>query len=76
MILGWSISTGNFVTSYYRVLVPFDFGVVYIDSRDDDGNNLVLVPFDFGVVYIYAVIRQVAGIVLVPFDFGVVYIKN
>ena len=39
------------------VLVPFDFGVVYIKGRSaQEQEALVLVPFDFGVVYITIVI--------------------
>ena len=35
-----------------NVLVPFDFGVVYIKFLLEEDKYLVLVPFDFGVVYI------------------------
>ena len=59
---------------YANVLVPFDFGVVYIYIVIFYMTNLVLVPFDFGVVYIHKVYNPTTFFVLVPFDFGVVYI--
>ena len=39
------------------VLVPFDFGVVYIHKVYNPTTFFVLVPFDFGVVYITYKIR-------------------
>ena len=39
-------------TETNKVLVPFDFGVVYILVVANSTTTGVLVPFDFGVVYI------------------------
>ena len=77
MIFGWSISSTSPIPNVAEVLVPFDFGVVYIQKSYIVLLVLsVLVPFDFGVVYIKIYVFDEIYTVLVPFDFGVVYIYN
>ena len=66
---------GNVLESL--VLVPFDIGVVYIDSRQHGLQQLKFQSpsiLGWSISYFFSCINQLS--VLVPFDIGVVYINK
>ena len=61
----------------FLVLVPFDIGVVYIDTSKWLSSLLCFSPLRYwGGLYHKEKIEQLSSFVLVPFDIGVVYIYN
>ena len=58
-----------------EVLVPFDIGVVYINTADKKDNPYSFSPLRYwGSLYLKIKFKRNTKIVLVPFDIGVVYI--